>query len=146
MDKGCSTFKNCLFFSANALARAITKIADEEFAQTGLPSQYCFLLMLVNEKPSVQPKELADKLSLAPSTVTRFLDKMESQGYIIRAYDGKHIYVTPTQKAKKVLELIKASWYKLYERYSTILGKEFADTLAHNVFESYKKLSTQTKT
>lgn len=144
MSEDCSTFKGCLFYSANALARTITRLADKEFAITGLPSQYCFLLMLVLEKPSVQPKELAEKLSLTPSTITRFLDKMEEQGYIVRAVDGKYIYITPTQKARKLLTTIRQAWENLYRIYVEILGKEFADSLTDSIYVSNKKLSEHT--
>lgn len=140
MSQDCANFRHCLFYSANALARTITRLADEEFAITGLPSQYCFLLMTVVEKPAVQPKELAEKLSLAPSTITRFLDKMEKQGFIARAVDGKNIYITPTQKARKNLDLIRKAWEKLYIRYTEILGKDFADSLAENIYTTNKKL------
>lgn len=145
MAESCSRFGTCLFYSANALARTITRIADEEFATTGLPSQYCFLLMIVLEKPSVQPKEIAEKLSLTPSTVTRFVDKMVEQGYIIRSVDGKFTYITPTQKAKKKLPLIQSSWTKLYERYTAVLGKEAADSLAQSLFNAHRSLNENEK-
>jgi len=144
-SEDCSIFKNCLFYSANALARTITRIADEEFSITGLPSQYCYLLILVIEKPSVQPKELAEKLSLTPSTISRFLDKMEEQGYIIRAMDGKYTYITPTQKARKNLDNIRRAWENLYRRYIEVLGKEFADALTSSIYLSNKKLNEQAK-
>ncbi len=140
MAETCSRFGSCLFYSANALARTITRIADEEFAATGLPSQYCFLLMIVIEKPSVQPKELSEKLSLTPSTVTRFVDKMEEQGYIIRTTDGKFTYITPTQKAKKKLPIIQEAWSKLYARYTAVLGKDNADSLAQTAFRAHSLL------
>lgn len=40
---------NCLYFSSNALARMMTKMADEEFKSSGVSTSYAFLLITVNE-------------------------------------------------------------------------------------------------
>ena len=53
-----SKYCGCLYYSANALSRIMTKMADEEFASAGLSSSYAFLLMTVNHKPGIQPKEI----------------------------------------------------------------------------------------
>ena len=57
---------NCLYFTANSLARQISRLADEEFRLTGLSPSHAFLLMLVNEKPGITQKELGLALNLAP--------------------------------------------------------------------------------
>ena len=63
----------CLYYSANALAREIGKIADEEFAPTGLAPSQAFMMMTVIEKPGIQPMEISHIMMLAPSTITRFI-------------------------------------------------------------------------
>ena len=68
-----SPYCNCLYYSANALSRLMTRMADEEFALAGVSSSYAFLLMTVNGQPGIQPKEISQKRQLTPSTVTRFL-------------------------------------------------------------------------
>ena len=77
MEKTKSKYCGCLYYSVNALSRVMTKIADEEFGVTGLSSSYAFLLMTVNEKPGIQPKEISQHMQLTPSTVTRLVEKME---------------------------------------------------------------------
>jgi len=53
MEKKKSVDCTCLHYSVNASARVITKIAEEEFAPTGLAPSYTFLLMTVNWNPGV---------------------------------------------------------------------------------------------
>ena len=60
----------CLYYSANALARNMTKLADEEFAVTGLSSSYAFFTYDGLFKTGIQPKEISHHMQLTPSTVT----------------------------------------------------------------------------
>lgn len=115
---------NCLFFTANRLARAITRMAEEAFAPTGLSPQYGFILMLVAEKEGIRQSELAGYLHLTPSTVTRFLDKLEAKRYLTRQPEGKNVALRMTPEGRRLLEPIYASWERLFAAYSSVLGME----------------------
>jgi DNA-binding MarR family transcriptional regulator len=140
MEKCESKYCGCLYYSANALSRIMTKIADEEFAVTGLTSSYAFLLMTVNEKPGVQPKEISQQMQLTPSTVTRLIEKMEHRGFLERKHIGRTTEVYPTQLSIDLHPRIKEAWRKLYQRYSEILGKEEGDKLTALIYEAIQKL------
>ena len=140
MEKCESKYCKCLYFSANALSRLLTKMADEEFAQTGLTSSYAFLLMTVNDKPGIQPKEISLHMQLTPSTVTRLIEKMEFRGFLERKHIGRITEVYPTQTSIEMNIKIKKAWNNLYNRYADILGKEEADHLTHIIHESTNKL------
>ena len=140
MGEKDSKYCNCLYYSANALGRVMTRIAEEEFAITGLSPSYAFLLISVNEKPGIQPKELSEQMQLAPSTVTRLLEKMEFRGFVERKSAGRITEVYPTIKSKELDPKIKEAWLNLYKRYSDILGDEVND-LTGAVYNAVKKLS-----
>jgi DNA-binding MarR family transcriptional regulator len=89
--KSNTILHNCLYFTANSLARVITRMADEEFRRTGLSPSHAFLMMLVNDTPGIAQKELAESLQLAPSTVTRFIDSLVHKGYLTREVEGKNL-------------------------------------------------------
>jgi len=129
MEKCKSKYCGCLYYSANALARIMTKIADEEFAVAGLSSSYAFLLMSVIEKPGIQPKEISLHMQLTPSTVTRLIEKMEYRGLLSRKPNGRTTEVYPTEDAVALFPKIKDAWKKLYCRYTEILGKSKANEL-----------------
>ena len=86
MQETKSKYCGCLYYSSNALARMMTKMADEEFAVTGLTSSYAFLLMSVNAKPGIQPMELSEHVQLTPSTITRLIEKMEVKQLLERKF------------------------------------------------------------
>lgn len=140
MEKQDSIFCKCLYFSANAFARLITKMAEEEFASTGLAPSYAFLLMAVNGNPGIQPKFISEMMQLTPSTVTRFIEKLEHKEYLERKAIGKITEVYPTSKSLKLEKKIRKSWSSLYNRYSLILGEAEGKELTSLLYDAAKKL------
>jgi MarR family transcriptional regulator, organic hydroperoxide resistance regulator len=140
MEKKESQYCQCLYYSANALARIITKIADEEFASLGISPSYAFLIMSVNSKPGIQPGEISIEMQLTPSTVTRLIEKMEHKGLLERKSNGKftEVYITP--KGVEIIPQIKACWMNLYKRYSGVLGEENAVQLTSMIYDAVRKL------
>lgn len=140
---GCETdnqYCNCLYYSTNALARVITRIAEEEFAIVRLAPSYAFLLMSVNSNPGIQPMELSKIMMLTPSTVTRLIDKMEFKGYLERKNAGKFTEVYPTNKSQELDSGIKKAWINLLNRYVKLLGKEESKKLTAEIFAAAIKL------
>ncbi len=132
--------QKCLYFTANSLARNITRIAEEEFRTCGLPPSHALLLMSINEQPGIGPIELSGKLKIAPSTVTRFIEPLESRGYLTRVSEGKNVKLFPTSKGEEIRDAIERSWSGLFDRYSSVLGKKNGETLTRMIDEAGKKL------
>ncbi len=141
MEKKDSKYCGCLYYSANALSRVITKMAEEEFTAVGLAPSYVFLLISVNEKPGIQPKEISEHMQLTPSTVTRLVEKMEFKGYVTRKSVGRATEVYPTPKSKKLNKKIKAAWVSLHQRYTELLGEQNAKELTASIYSASKQLA-----
>ena len=143
MKKKESQYCQCLYYSANALARIMTRMADEEFASLGMTTSYAFLLMTVDRKPGVQPGEISMDMQLTPSTVTRLIEKMEHKGLLERRTNGKftEVFLTP-DGASKIPE-IKSCWMNLYKRYSALLGEKDAAQLTSSIYNAIQKLDIQ---
>ncbi|TDF92598.1 MarR family winged helix-turn-helix transcriptional regulator [Paenibacillus piri] len=124
-----SFLHNCLFFTANRLGRAITKMAEEEFAMTGLTPMYGYLIRLVIGTPGIAQKDLSEKLSVTPSTLTRFIDKLENRQLVKREVQGKTVLVYPTDKGKELEQSIRRASKNLHDRYQAILGVDASDRL-----------------
>jgi len=140
MEKCESKYCGCLYYSANALARIMTKMADEVFATTGLSSSYVFLLMTVKDKPGIQPKEISQQMQLSPSTVTRLIEKMEHRGLLERKHVGRTTEVYPTDAGVELNKTIKESWKELYKTYSEILGEKKGNKLTADINDAIQKL------
>lgn len=133
----------CLFFTANSLARDITRIGEEEFARIGMTPSYAFLLLLALNSPGISQKEISAGMNMAPSTVSRFIDALVKRKLLQKDIKGRITYIYPTKKGKQLQEEIKAVWGNLYKRYSKVLGQESGDTLTRLCLEASKKLQQE---
>jgi len=136
--------QNCLYFTANALARSITRMAEQAFRDTGLSPSHAFAIMLVNDQPGITIKELAEHLHLAPSTLTRFTDKLVYAGLVERKQQGKLTRVYPTDKGQAMQADIERAWTRLHEAYADVLGRESGDALTKTIFKAHQRLEDLT--
>jgi DNA-binding MarR family transcriptional regulator len=143
MTKDSALLHHCLYFTANSLARVITRMAEEEFRRTGLSPSHAFLLMLVNDHPGIGQKELCEALQLAPSTVTRFIDALVHRGYLTRRPEGKASRVYATPEGKGLKGIIEDAWKSLHQRYARVLGLSEGDRLAVMIDEASSRLSAE---
>ena len=141
MSKSSSILHNCLYFTANSLARVITRMAEEAFRRTGLSPAHAFLIMVVNDNPGIGQKEICGQLQLAPSTVTRFIDALVNKGFVIRQVDGKASRIYPTPAGENLQEPIADAWKSLHDRYARVLGSREGDELTVMIDEASRKLS-----
>lgn len=139
MEKG-KPYCQCLLFSANALARVVTRIADEEFSPVNLPYSYAFLLMQVNKSPGRPIGELSEALMLSPSTITRLVEKLEEKNLITRVTEGRQTLVYPTQQSLRLDDHLKLCWKKVYERFLDVLGTDETHNLTSRIFEAALRL------
>ena len=120
---------SCLYFTANRLGRAITRMADDAFATTGLTPAYGYLIRLVIGDPGITQKSLSEKLYITPSTLTRFIDKLESKQLVERKVHGKTVLVYPTEKGIQLEQPLLEASRSLKASYEALLGTELADRL-----------------
>jgi DNA-binding MarR family transcriptional regulator len=142
MKTSDSKYCKCLYFTANALARKVEKLALESWSKVGLSPSHAYLLMLVAEAPGIQPTGLSEHLQLQPSTITRLIEKLERKKLLIRTYEGKLTNVYPTPKGKEMLPRLKECLNEFYGRYSEILGKDESAKLVQNMGRIADKLDT----
>jgi MarR family transcriptional regulator, organic hydroperoxide resistance regulator len=140
MEKTESQYCQCLYYSSNALARIMSRMADEEFASLGMTTSYAFLIMSINNKPGIQPGEISNEMKLTPSTVTRLIEKMEYKGLLERKSNGKFTEVYMTQKGLEIIPQIKTCWMNLYKRYTDVLGEDKSSQLTSMIYEAVRKL------
>ncbi len=138
-----SILHHCLYFTANSLARVITRMAEEEFRMTGLSPSHAFLMMLATDDPGIGQKEVSEQLHLAPSTVTRFVDTLVHKGYLTRQSEGKATRIYPTQAGEALQQPIADAWKSLHQRYARVLGLDEGDELTAMIDRAAARLAGQ---
>lgn len=131
---------NCLYFTANSMARVITRMAEEAFSPMGLSPSQAFLLMLAIEQPGLTPGELAVHLHLAPSTVTRLVESLLHRKLLKKSTKGKSAYIEPTPAGRALVETLARAWKSLYVRYSEALGEQAGIELTASIQQAALKL------
>ncbi|MBN8836515.1 MAG: MarR family transcriptional regulator [Sphingobacteriia bacterium] len=128
-----SKYCQCLYFSTNALARKVEKLAVESWKKVDLSPSHAYLLMMILEEPGLQPGCLANHLQLTPSTITRLIEKLEEKKLVVRTTEGKITNVYPTPKAKELLPELKGCVKNFYSSYASILGEDESSKLIKNI-------------
>lgn len=132
--------ESCLFFTANSLARDITRMGEEEFASIGMTPSYAFLTTLAVDSPGISQKEISTKMNMAPSTVSRFIDVLEKRGLLNKDGQGRMTFIYPTEKGVELNREIQKAWKNLHERYSRVLGKDNGDELTRLCLEASRRI------
>lgn len=117
---------DCLFFSVTKLARVFGKMAEESFGKTGLSPSHALILYLVNRNGPLHQKEIGEKLHLTPSTITRFIEKLETKGLVTKTIEGKNAFIATTDKGLALQPEVIQAWHLLHEKYANILSEEEA--------------------
>ena len=140
MKSSESRFNQCLYFSANALARKVEKLAKESWKAIGLSPSHAYLLLLVLEQPGVQPGEIAAEIQLTPSTITRLIEKLEEKKLLIRTTEGKVTNVYGTPKAKALYPKMKSCLDDFFRQCNEILGADESARMTQNINKLTDKL------
>lgn len=131
---------HCLYFTANRFARNMTKLTEKTFDFDELSPSYLYMMMLVKYNPGITQKEICHKLSIAPSTSTRFIDKLEKLKLVTRTMEGKQSFISLTEKGEEVYAEFRLSLKELFKNYSEILGREFSLDLSKTLHEASNKI------
>lgn len=135
-----TSYAECLYYSANAFARLMAKMADDAFLPTGLSASYAVLMMTVNHQPGICPRDISQHMQLSPSTVTRLIEKMEYRGFLERRSTGKFTEVYPTAAGTELMPVIQRAWQKLQATYEAVLGQAEAQDLVQRITGAVAKL------
>ena len=142
MKSSESRYNKCLYFSANALARKIEKIAVDSWKDVGLSPSHGYLLMIVLDEPGVQPSTISNELQLTPSTITRLIEKMEDAKLLVRTNEGKLTNIYPTPKAKELYPRMKNCVNNFHQKYTAILGEQESGRIVSSINKLNDKLAT----
>ena len=144
----------CLYFTISKMFRMINRIAEEAFEKIDICPTHAFLMMLLKEeKNGLSVNQISSSLAIAPSTVTRFVDKLVSKGYVVREKMGKNSFTKITEKGLNEIDEIYEAWRGITEKIEELVGdktylertkksfKEFVEVLGKD--KKYDKVSEE---
>lgn len=117
-----------MYNSANAFSREISRHYDEAFSDLELTTSYVEILLCIDKNSACSQKKLADDLMLAPSTITRFISKLQKRGLVEKNRTGKSVTVSLTAKGSESISQIKKIYRKADKKLDALLGDRFIET------------------
>ncbi len=137
-------FDECLYFNATKFTRLVNSFWEEAYRPMGLSPSHAYLLQFILDRPGETPKNLAAKMDLSLSTVTRFVDVLSAKGLVERKKENKdkrECNIYPTSKGKKLKADLERTSDMLHKKIRRILGNNgVSDAVA-----SLKKFSLKMK-
>jgi DNA-binding MarR family transcriptional regulator len=133
-------YSDNLYYTTVALSREISTIAETAFLDLGLTPSDAYLIMVVNEKPKIQPTEISEKILLAPSTITRMVEKLEKRNILSRIQESKYTYVSATPKGQDLYAEIVKKWNEIDGIFLARLNAETVSSLVSITFDAAMKL------
>lgn len=120
---------NTFHSTVNSFSRTLTAYFDDQLSEFGLATSYAELMILMKENEQMSQKEIADFLSLAPSTVTRFVEKLQKKGFVSKTRDGRQVSIQLTKKGVDVADEMETAYEEAVENLRTLVGDKYLDTI-----------------
>ncbi len=96
--------QGCTYFKLRQLLRSVSKLYDAEIGQAGLKGSQFSLLSHVLTLGPISPSDLAARMGMDASTLTRNLRPLATKGWVLQGpgadHRGRLIAITPAGQAK----------------------------------------------
>ncbi len=112
----------------NSFSREISAHFDAYFKHFNLATSYIELIILVHKEGEVTQKALAENMNLAPSTITRFVQKLVKMDLLEKSKNGRIALLQLTPKAEKLAAELTITYNKAVEDLEAKLGEKFVHT------------------
>ena len=125
MNNGKMEIQKCIYFTISKMFRMINKMAEESFEKLDIYPTHGFLMIILKEEENgLTVNQISETLAIAPSTVTRFVDKLISKGYVERQKAGKNSFTKITEEGLKIMPEIYKAWHGISEKVEEVVGNE----------------------
>ncbi len=132
VDRAAETIAGeCLAARVRMLNRTITAIYDDALRPLGLTTGQLNILVVVTKRGPLSPGEVARRLNMEKSTVSRNVERMRANGWlIVTATDSGHKQqLTLTRQGKRLLENSVSAWDEAQTRTRALLGRRGSDSI-----------------
>jgi DNA-binding MarR family transcriptional regulator len=121
-------------------ARAITLLYDNAFKSSGLLSTQFNVLQAIYNIDSIRISDLANKLGMDRTTLTRNLSVLERQGFIeiSQGKDHRTRIVTATQKGRSAVSKTILLWNEVQRKVKQEMGENSWRELMQNLGQLLK--------
>jgi DNA-binding MarR family transcriptional regulator len=123
--------KQCAIGNLRKTSRAATLFGDTVLQPSGLKVTQFTMLGAIAEQGSLAVGQLAEKMLMDQTSVTRSLKLLKEMGLVksVRGRDGRTRLISLTPEGHRKLDEIMPLWEQTYARIAAKLGQEHLDHL-----------------
>ena len=132
VDRAAETIAGeCLAARVRMLNRTITAIYDDALRPLGLTTGQLNILVVVTKHGPLSPGEVARRLNMEKSTVSRNVKRMHANSWLtVTATDSGHKQqLTLTRRGKRLLGDSVSAWDEAQTRARALLGRRGSDSI-----------------
>ncbi len=112
----------------NSFSREVSQFFDNYFKEHKLATPYVELILLLYDHEKVTQKELAEQMHLAPSTITRFVNKLVKKGLAEKSRNGRLAQVSLSSKGKQLAPYLSGAYKEAHSELKEKLGEKYVHT------------------
>ena len=118
--------RKCVASHVRQLNRSITRIYDDKLRSHGLKITQFTILVAIANLGTASPQTIGSTLNLEKSTISRGLERMMEQGWLLAdcSNGGRIKTVTLTEVGKKLIVEASHSWSKAQEQVEQLIERE----------------------
>ncbi|MDZ7758236.1 MarR family winged helix-turn-helix transcriptional regulator [Rhodohalobacter sp.] len=113
---------------ANTFSRSVSKHFDSYFKESGLATSYVEVLIFIKNEGSCLQKEIADHLNLDPSTITRFLKKLQKEDWVVKEKVEGRTKILLNSNREGEVKALQELYREAEEALSEMLGDKYVET------------------
>jgi DNA-binding MarR family transcriptional regulator len=123
--------EECLAVRVRLLSRTITGIYDDALRPVGLTTGQLNILVVITKRAPISPGEVARRLNMKKSTVSRNVELMRSNGWltVTPGKSGRKQLLALTRKGKTLLEKSVPAWEEAQTQARAALGLRGAQSI-----------------
>ncbi|NBC25321.1 MAG: MarR family transcriptional regulator [Bacteroidetes bacterium] len=113
----------------NTFSRNVSSFFDQKLQPFGLATSYVEVMLMLQREGGLAQSSLAENLSMAPSTITRFIDKLQKKELVVKKREGRRIIVELSIKGAETAPLMKEAYNAAIDELKELVGDKFVDTV-----------------
>ncbi len=123
--------EECLAVRVRMLNRTITTIYDDALRPLGLTAGQLNIMVVVTARGPISPGEVAHRLNMEKSTVSRNVERMRKNGWlaVTAAESGHKQQLTLTRRGRTLLAKSHPAWEEAQITAREVLGQRGAEAI-----------------
>lgn len=138
--------QGCTNFKLRQLLRSVTRLYDAQIGQAGLKGSQFSLLSFVLDLGPIAPTELASRMGMDASTLSRNLRPLIDKGWVLQGPGadarGRLVSITPTGIAKQAEA--RLCWKRAQQSLNQLLGGADVAALHRMIDRAQSRLQQHT--